>query len=224
MSAALFIDITGSRFGKLVVIGRAPNDKAGNSKWLCRCDCGAMSTPLAQSLRSGATASCGCRSAETNSLRISHGHARNGDYSRTYGTWDAMLQRCNNPSSKKWARYGGRGIQVCEAWRVFENFLADMGERPMKTTLDRRDNNGNYEPGNCRWATPTTQANNRGNNRIVLFDGTPMTATEASRMLGDSRATVSRRMRDGWSEERATSTPLKILKTDWGVPVNERQS
>lgn len=195
----------GQRFGRLLVIDRLESDKNGNSRWLCACDCGKESTPLGQSLRSGATASCGCLALETPPASKTHGASG----TREYKAWHAMIQRCTNPKHHKWHRYGARGITVCERWLSYENFLADMGPRPKGMTVDRYpDNDGNYEPTNCRWATPLQQASNRSTNQFVDVAGETLTASEASRRLGPNRSTVSRRIRDGWSPSAAASTPL----------------
>lgn len=197
----------GQRFGRLLVVARLESDKRGNSRWLCRCDCGNESTPLGQSLRSGVTTSCGCAAKEINSDRATK-HGASGTLE--YKAWHAMIQRCTNPKNHKWHRYGGRGITVCERWRLsYEAFLEDMGPRPKGLTLDRwPDNDGNYEPGNCRWATPLQQASNRSTNRFVDVAGESITASEASRRLGPNRSTVSRRIREGWNPENAASAPL----------------
>lgn len=111
-------------------------------------------------MRNGNAASCGCARRGRRPASDRHGHAA-ATRSATYRSWCAMWTRCTNPKTIGWANYGGRGITVCVRWRVFETFLADMGERPEGTTLDRRDPDGNYEPGNCRWATPQEQRANR---------------------------------------------------------------
>lgn len=195
----------GQRFGRLLVIDRLASDGRGNSKWLCQCDCGKQSTPLGQSLRSGVTVSCGCAASEINSRRATT-HGASG--TREYKAWHAMIQRCTNPKHHKWHRYGGRGISVCERWKSYEMFLEDMGPRPTGMTLDRQENDGNYEPGNCRWATPLQQASNRSTNRHVSVGSETLTASEASRRLGPNRSTVSRRIRDGWSPDVAANAPI----------------
>lgn len=195
----------GQRFGRLLVTARLESDKNGNSRWLCKCDCGNESTPLGQSLRSGATISCGCAAKEINSERATK-HGASG--TPAYKAWHAMIQRCTNPKNHKWHRYGGRGITVCERWLSYEAFLEDMGPRPPGMTIDRCENDGNYEPGNCRWATQPQQARNRSTNRFVLVDGEALTVSEASRRLGPNRSTVGRRIREGWQPDNAANAPL----------------
>lgn len=157
--------LTGRRFGRLVVVGRATNDCRRNTRWVCECDCGGAVVVLALNLRSGHTRSCGCLSRELAASRkpnLRHGHSSRGVLSRTYISWQSMVQRTQCPGATGYKNYGGRGIAVCDRWKdSFENFLADMGERPEGTSIDRIDVDGNYEPGNCRWATPKQQQSNR---------------------------------------------------------------
>jgi hypothetical protein len=124
-------------------------------------------------------------------------------YDRVHKIWDGMLQRCTNPKQKGFHRYGGRGITVCDRWRSFENFLADMGEPPQGTSLDRINNDGNYEPSNCRWATAEEQANNRRNNRILTMDGRSLTVSQWSRLLKIGEGGIRHRLRSGMSDAQA---------------------
>lgn len=175
MTAYNFIDITGQRFGRLVVL-RRDGYRCKQATWHCRCDCGAETSTQGSHLRSGHTLSCGCLGREhavaaSRSSSWKHGHGH-GMRSPTYRSWISMKTRCTNPSVPHYHYYGGRGIRVCERWEKFENFLADMGLRPAGTSLDRYPNNsGNYEPGNCRWATPKEQAKNRRPSRRRGLDG-----------------------------------------------------
>ena len=151
------IDITGHRFGRLTAVSR--HDKPGNRwRWLCRCDCGKAVIVQIGSLRSGNGKSCGCLQKEIASrVNTTHGMSK----TREFFVWKAMLQRCLNPNCKDFKYYGGRGIKPCERWLEFTNYFADTVVQPEGLTLDRIDNNGNYEKSNCRWATPKQQSGNR---------------------------------------------------------------
>lgn len=139
---------------------------------------------------------------------VTHGHTRGKEFSPTYSSWTAMIARCTRPSQPGYKNYGGRGITVCQRWRAFDNFLADMGERPDGMTLDRfPDNNGNYEPGNCRWATKSAQNMNKSCNPHFDFNGKRMTIRGWAEELGLDRTTLQKRIyKLGWPIEKALST------------------
>lgn len=150
-------DFAGRRFGELVVLHRAENNRHGHAVWVCECSCGIVKPIAAQALRQGQQ-SCGHLFGER------HGHAG----TPIYASWKAMITRCHKPGSGSWENYGGRGIVVCDRWRAsFVAFLADMGERPEGMTLGRIDNDGPYSPDNCQWESPTQQARNRRTVRLT---------------------------------------------------------
>lgn len=187
------IDMTGKRCGILTVLcrdGRYPGTKL--AAWRCRCDCGVEKTMLGSTLRIGTAGSCGCRKAMGPKPR--HGMAGTAIYS----TWNAMMERCRNPKSKAYHRYGGRGIAVCERWERFENFIADMGPKPTPDhTIDRIDNNGNYEPSNCRWATRKEQANNTRRNTYYETPHGRLSMAEIAKIAGVTYPAIQLRVKNG---------------------------
>ena len=157
------VDMTGMRVGRLVVLERAGVSNDRKATWRCQCDCGGEIVTVGKQLRDGTTSSCGCLRRENSAAMLTvhgHGRARGGNRSPTFISWANMKQRCLDPKATSFPRYGAIGVVVCERWATFQNFLADMGERPPGTSLDRIDPTGNYEPGNCRWADAKTQALN----------------------------------------------------------------
>jgi hypothetical protein len=191
-------DLTGQRFGRLLVLARGPDGTHRNKKWICKCDCGTEATIFRNALITGATQSCGC-------LRRKHG----GKGTAEFSVWQGMRRRCLNQNEPAYPRYGGRGIKICERWSDFANFYADMGPRPAGMELDRIDNNGPYSPENCRWATPTQQSNNRRSNRLIDHNGRTLTIMQWSRETGIDRRTITQRLGNGWPVALALTTPAK---------------
>lgn len=200
----------GDVFGRLTVIGYEKRDKLNRVPRSCQCECGRRVVVLAGSLRSGLTRSCGC-------LALDVLAKRNAGRPKQYpngcppgrASWRTMIDRCENPDSKDFPRYGKRGIKVCDRWRKsFENFLADMGPKPSGMTIDRIDTNGNYEPGNCRWATPITQGNNRRDNVKIVHDGIALTSPQWARLAGIKPGTLDKRLRRGIPIAEALAMPV----------------
>lgn len=158
------LNLIGRRFGRLIVVKRAESTAEGRTLWLCRCDCGKEKVIRGKHLVNGAIRSCGCLHIEVlREQSLKHGATRGYGKTPEYESWTCMKNRCFNPKRKSFKDYGGRGIRVCARWlNSFENFLADMGRRPGPGySIDRKNNDGDYEPGNCRWATSEEQNNNR---------------------------------------------------------------
>lgn len=190
------IDISGERFERLLVIERADVPKL-KPHWLCECDCGRRVVVNGSDLKLHKHRSCGCLHAEWVASNMTrHGLSKH----RIYGIWQGMLRRCEVPSFKKFENYGGRGIKVCERWRKFTAFAEDMGLPPTKShTLDRINNDGNYEPENCRWATDTEQRNNRRDTFSLTFDGQTMSITQWADRLNTRPGSIKWRLQKGYS-------------------------
>lgn len=195
-------DLTGQKFGRLLVLNKAPSVKYKSggvkSMWACLCDCGNATTVAGASLTRGVSTSCGCYRSEYVAKK-STTHGATG--TKALSVWKNMMRRCFSPTTDTYKHYGGRGITVCERWRKFENFLADMGQPPSGYTLERVDNNGNYEPANCRWATNKEQRSNRRVSLYVEHDGVKMLASEYADLLGIPRSTVYARLRKAKRKE-----------------------
>lgn len=207
------IDIAGQRFGKLVAISRGGTSPHGAALWICKCDCGNTVVKRGASLRACHTLSCGCLHDELSSQRIAKMNTVH-DLSKTrlYKIWTDMRKRCVN--SKHWAfnRYGGRGITVCEEWQEFIPFYEWAMENGYEEhlTLDRVDNNQNYSPSNCRWATRKEQANNKSNTVLCRLHDMEYTISQLSDISGISRNTLYNRIFVyGWSVEKAVSVPVR---------------
>ncbi len=191
------VDITGRRFGRLVVIKRHGSDKYGKPTWLCQCDCGNQKVMLGSLLKSGNSTSCGCKTLEASTK---HGMAG----TNTYTIWIDMVRRCTNPKIKQYKNYGGRGIKICEEWLNFETFFNDMGDRPEGMSLDRINSDGDYCKENCRWVDNMTQQSNKRNNTYVEFNGERNTLAQWGRILDmDPKLLRSRIFRSKWPIEKA---------------------
>ena len=203
-------DLIGQRFGRLTVLSRHPDPTAAKkARWICACSCGNECIAVTGSLRSGHTVSCGCakkQRLDSGDTNRTHGMSRTPEYRR----WKAMIARCCRPTYSDYSRYGGRGISVCDRWRSsFPNFLADMGPLPSPIhSIERRDANGNYEPTNCYWATPSEQARNKRRTLRFTYQGETLPLPVWCERLEVEYNLVYNRIRvSGWSFERAVTTP-----------------
>lgn len=204
------IDETGNCYGRLTVLKQASR-KRKSAMWLCSCTCGNQHTVAGESLRMGRTRSCGCLRSEyaSQGIRersITHGLTQTPEFK----AWESMRARCENPNVVSFPYYGGRGIKICAQWQTsFKQFYTDMGPRlTTKHSLDRIDNDGDYTPENCRWATAKTQARNRSNNHPITHKGKTQLLVEWAEELGIRPETLSGRLHRGWPIERALSTPV----------------
>lgn len=203
-----FINLTGMRFGMLLVIGTNWIRRQGSIDWICVCDCGKSTTVLGGNLRAGRSKSCGCRIVDLISKRSkTHGESKS---SREYRIWCGIRVRCNNKNAFAYKDYGGRGISICERWSRYESFLEDMGRCPSsKHSIDRIDTNGNYEPSNCRWALPLDQAASRRTSRIYEFNGERHCIAVWERITGAPTHGLWRRLNSGMPFEEALTKPYR---------------
>lgn len=205
--------IAGQRFGRLVALREVEKSRHGTRRWVCQCDCGSPEKVILQDLlRNGATQSCGCLHAEVIRAAITHGHTRRNKHSAEHMAWRNMLNRCYREKTHNFQNYGGRGIVVCDRWRGrggFERFLADVGHRPSpRHTIDRYpDTNGNYEPGNVRWATLRQQAQNKRDTFMVEANGKSIPLIALTRTLGVSYWRAYSRLRRGALLRNALGIP-----------------
>jgi len=203
-------DLTGMTFGKLTVISFVGTTPRHYAIWLVRCECGTTREIESRYLMAGQV-SCRCMMGAP-----THGHTRGNTRgkprSKVYRTWCDMIRRCTQRNRRDFKYYGGRDVTVCTRWRDFVNFLEDMGE-PLSNDLsiDRIDNNGNYEPGNCRWATQAEQTSNSRHNRYLTFHGKTQCLAAWAREVGLSYGCLQKRIRLGWNTERILTTPSRSI-------------
>jgi len=207
------IDLTGQRFGRLVVLYESEERKGGRVTWHCRCDCGNEVDIRGGDLTSGRTTSCGCYKRErTAEARTVHGMNRRGERHPVYGVWAAILTRCENPNHKQYKDYGGRGIKVCDEWHDAQVFIdwALANNWRKSLTLDRVNNDGNYEPSNCHWVTRKENNRNKRSNRLITFDGKTQTMAEWAEELNISYHALKHRIsRYHWPIERALTESIR---------------
>ena len=193
-----FQDLTGMTFGRLTVIERAEN-KNGHIAWRCKCSCGNECIVFGVNLKNGNTQSCGCLMREK---FTKHGMC----HTLIYHIWSSMLDRCENPNSKQHDNYGGRGIKFCDRWHEFQNFYDDVSVLPhfgeKGYTLDRIENDKDYEPGNVRWADAETQNKNKRNNIMIEYEGVQMCLKDAAKKIGINYQTLLDRYKRGDRGER----------------------
>jgi hypothetical protein len=195
------LDLVGQTFGEWLVLKRAANKICpGGYKqvmWQCRCSCGIEKLVSANSLRCGTSTSC-----------HGNGFKHGGSYTPEYGVWKGIHTRTTNTNFVKYSHYGGRGIKVCKRWKSFANFYADMGPRPSpKHSIERQNNEGDYTPENCRWATAEEQQRNRSDTVIISAQGRSLCLTDWAAELGITINNLKKRLRNGWPEDLAVTLP-----------------
>lgn len=208
------LELTGQRFGRLTVLDFAYNDN-GNTYWECLCDCGNRAIVRGVRLKNGRTRSCGCIAKEIVTKRNKERASGLPRDKRLYRIYHGMKTRCYNSNEAGYMRYGGRGITMCREWKDdFQSFQewAFRSGYNSQLTIDRIDNDGDYSPSNCRWASIKQQGNNRRSNILLIYNGEQKTVSEWSDVLGIKRNTIYQRLRNGWSAEDALSIPIGMYK------------
>lgn len=196
-------DYSGQKFNRLTAVKLVlKDDKWNDHIWLFSCDCGNSKNIRIKSVRSNHTKSCGCYKSEL-LAESNKTHGRTKENLLSYMSWKDMNQRCFNKKNKDYKNYGGRGIDVCERWKNFDNFFVDLGERQQHQTLDRIDVNQGYNPFNCKWSTAEEQANNKRNNFFLNFEGKKYSITQLSKKVGVNRKTIKYRLSIGLSLEKS---------------------
>lgn len=198
-------DLVGKKFGRWEVIERSVDYKNGEPQWLCVCDCGTKRIKRSSQLRASKYLSCGCYQKEVIIKRLTkHGAAKDGDVTPEYRSWKHMRTRCTNIEYDQYEDYGGRGIKVCDRWlHSFENFFTDMGKRPsLLHTLERKDNDGNYEPPNCYWGTKAEQSRNKRSNHYIEYNGERMVLRDWSYKIGVHETTILYHLKIGKAFEQ----------------------
>ena len=212
-----FIDETGKRYGRLVVVERKRPNEGGNAMFLCRCDCGKTCVVRGPNLRSGGTRSCGCLASEvTKERNKKHGFASRNKRERLHRVWEGIKERTTNPRHKSCKHYGARGISMCDLWLndypAFRSWARkngyDENAKRGDCTIDRIDNNKGYSPENCRIANLFDQANNTRKNIIIKYSGKNLSVSQWARETKLKRSTIRNRLSRGWSVEQTLTTPV----------------
>lgn len=204
-----FIDLTGQKFGRLIVI-----EYKQNGKWLCKCDCGNEKVVRGDSLKQGLTLSCGCLHKNIVKLTCKKNFLKHGmSKTRINNIWFNILSRCYNEKSNNYKNYGARGIKICKEWKenfvAFYNWAIKNGYQD-NLTIDRIDNNGNYEPSNCRWVSQKIQQNNKRNNHLITYKDKTYTLSKWAEIKNIKISTLAMRLNhQSWSIEKALTTPVK---------------
>lgn len=210
-----FKDLTGQRFGRLIVLSYAHTNQHGKAIWHCRCDCGNEKDIIGCSLTRGLTKSCGClhdEKSKDNCKVMSNSNKKHEECkTRLYNIWHGMKARCGNPNNTSYEKYGGKGIKVCDEWQDYLSFRewALNNGYSESLTIDRINNNGNYEPSNCRWATIREQENNRTNNVLLTAFGKTQTMSQWAKEKNICKSTLFNRLKKGWDIEKALNVPSK---------------